>query len=141
MMMNPERVPEARATCAECPVADECRTWGIITRQPVGVLGGLTWMDRLLYCPICLGPKRHLDLGCSAAHSLRVLAEFIRREADGDEDYKVSRRAMIYSRTNPECPVPNGSPHATMSAYTNGGCRCKEGLIELRRHTQERLSA
>lgn len=36
----------ARAICATCPVATECLEWAIETRQPDGVFGGLTALER-----------------------------------------------------------------------------------------------
>jgi WhiB family redox-sensing transcriptional regulator len=37
---------EAKAICAECPVADACLEYAIATRQSDGVWGGLTGVER-----------------------------------------------------------------------------------------------
>ena len=37
---------EAKAICAACPVAEECLEYAIATRQPDGVWGGLTSVER-----------------------------------------------------------------------------------------------
>ena len=37
---------EAKAICAECPVAGACLEYAIATRQPDGVWGGLTGVER-----------------------------------------------------------------------------------------------
>lgn len=36
----------AKAICDTCPVAHECLEWAIETRQPEGVFGGLTPIER-----------------------------------------------------------------------------------------------
>ncbi|MDZ4826713.1 MAG: WhiB family transcriptional regulator [Actinomycetota bacterium] len=36
----------ARAICDTCPVAPDCLEWAIGTRQPDGIWGGLTAMER-----------------------------------------------------------------------------------------------
>ena len=131
LMFNANRIAEARETCAGCSSLAPCRAFGIVTRQPVGVYGGLSWEDRLLYCPICFGPKHHDVLGCCTAHELLVLAEFMEYELAGSEDYRVSRGAnVLHAKTSSDCPVPHGSPHGTYSAYANAGCRCKEALLD-----------
>ena len=37
---------EAKAICAECPVAEQCLEYAIQTHQPDGVWGGLTAIER-----------------------------------------------------------------------------------------------
>ena len=37
---------EAKAICAACPVSEECLEYAIATRQPDGVWGGLTSVER-----------------------------------------------------------------------------------------------
>jgi WhiB family redox-sensing transcriptional regulator len=37
---------KAKAICATCPVREECREYAVTTRQPDGVWGGLTAIER-----------------------------------------------------------------------------------------------
>ncbi len=37
---------DAKAVCAECPVAEQCLEYAIATHQPDGVWGGLTAIER-----------------------------------------------------------------------------------------------
>ena len=37
---------EARAICAECPVAEQCLEYAIQTHQPDGIWGGLNGIER-----------------------------------------------------------------------------------------------
>lgn len=45
-----ERVPysaeQAEAMCADCPVLKQCNPYAKALRPPVGVLGGISWVDR-----------------------------------------------------------------------------------------------
>lgn len=45
---GPARVQilEAKAVCARCPVLAECRQWALATREPYGVLGGMSEDER-----------------------------------------------------------------------------------------------
>jgi len=36
----------AKAVCARCPVRQECLEWALRTREPFGVLGGMTEAER-----------------------------------------------------------------------------------------------
>lgn len=36
----------AKSVCAACPVLEECREWAIRTKQPFGVWGGMSVMER-----------------------------------------------------------------------------------------------
>lgn len=37
---------DAKSVCATCPVAEACLEWALATRQPDGVWGGLTPIER-----------------------------------------------------------------------------------------------
>ncbi len=41
-----ERERRAKAVCRQCPVVDECLTYALDTREPHGVWGGLTEIER-----------------------------------------------------------------------------------------------
>lgn len=36
----------AKAVCAVCPVVEQCLSWALKTREPSGILGGLTPNER-----------------------------------------------------------------------------------------------
>ena len=43
---GPEATAEAKSICATCPVAQECLEWAVATRQPDGIFGGMTSLER-----------------------------------------------------------------------------------------------
>ena len=36
----------AKGLCAECPIMQQCREWGIVAGIPYGIIGGLTPQER-----------------------------------------------------------------------------------------------
>ena len=40
------REEQAKAVCAECPVARQCLDWALSVREPYGVWGGLSSVER-----------------------------------------------------------------------------------------------
>jgi len=43
---SPDATADAKAICAICPVAQECLEWAVATRQPDGIFGGMTPLER-----------------------------------------------------------------------------------------------
>jgi WhiB family redox-sensing transcriptional regulator len=44
------QIDRAKAVCARCPIADDCRRWAIATAQADGVWGGLSTSERRHWC-------------------------------------------------------------------------------------------
>ena len=83
----------AKAVCALCPVAAACLNLALARREPVGIYGGLTAMERDALtgrtngCGTSAGYKRHLRWGehpcrhCVTAHSAATVANQRARRA------------------------------------------------------------
>lgn len=51
------READAKAVCAHCPVLAQCRTHALTTREPCGIWGGLTELERLTLRPARRHPQ------------------------------------------------------------------------------------
>jgi len=126
-----EDVEAARAICATCPVRAECLAFALDTEPSYGVFGGRTWPERVGTCPICQGPKRPEDLGCTPAHSLLRRARLVQLAEMGDPDVMPAPRSIPTARTGQDCPNPRGQNHSSAGAYRRG-CRCDASREALR---------
>jgi WhiB family redox-sensing transcriptional regulator len=128
--------PAASALCATCPVAVTCLHYALDTESSWGTWAGTTWEERVLICPICLGPKPADQLGCNFAHTLHRLARLCEQQAAGDWDVRVSTRTQPSARTNRDCVLPRGHSHSTAASY-KAGCRCQAAVDDLRAQRRE----
>jgi WhiB family transcriptional regulator, redox-sensing transcriptional regulator len=66
-----EQIAQAKAICAHCPVRRQCLAFALRTRQPYGIWGGMTEVERRSLPPRVLRARRSLPLavpGQSAGH-------------------------------------------------------------------------